>query len=122
MNIIVTGGAGFIGSHVILELLDEGHDICAIDNFFTSSPKVFDQIKKITGIDVAYRNVDIKNYNKIKKIFFEFGPELIIHLAGLKSVNESKIDPLLYYENNVFGSINILKAMNEIACKKIIFK
>ena len=61
MNIIVTGGAGFIGSHVILELLDQGHDICAIDNFFTSSPKVFDRIKKITGIDVAYRNVDIKN-------------------------------------------------------------
>ena len=121
MNIIVTGGAGFIGSHVILELLNEGHDICALDNFFTSSPKVFDRIKKITGIDVPYKNVDVKNYKKIKKIFLEFSPNIIIHLAGLKSVNESKVDPLLYYENNVFGSINILKAMDEIACKKIVF-
>ena len=121
MKMIVTGGAGYIGSHIIVELLNEGHDILAIDNFSTSSPKVFDRIKKITGIDVPYKNVDIKNYNKIKNIFLDFAPNLIIHLAGLKSVNESKNDPLLYYENNVFGSINILKAMDEIECKKIIF-
>ena len=121
MNIIVTGGAGFIGSHILVELLKKTNDILVLDNFSNSSPNVFKKIREISNCDVNFETVDLICFDRLKQIFFDFGPDLIIHLAGLKSVNESNEKPLLYYENNVLGSINLLKAMDAVQCKNIIF-
>ena len=121
MKIIVTGGAGFIGSHILIELLKKTHEIFIIDNFSNSSPNVFKKINEISNCNINFKNIDLRNFNKLKQIFFDFGPDLIIHLAGLKSVSESIEKPLLYYENNVTGSINLLKAMDAVKCKNIIF-
>ena len=121
MKIMITGGSGFIGSHILVELLKETHKIFVIDNFSNSSPKVFKKINEISNCDINFKNIDLINFDELKKIFYDFGPDLIIHLAGLKSVSESNTNPLIYYENNVIGSINLLKAMDTIECKNIIF-
>ena len=89
MKIIVTGGAGFIGSHILIELLKKTHEIFVIDNFSNSSPNVFKKINEISNCNINFKNIDLRNFDKLKQIFFDFGPDLIIHLAGLKSVSES---------------------------------
>ena len=121
MKILVTGGAGFIGSHLLIELLKKAHDIFVIDNFINSSQIVFSKIKEISNRKIKYRNVDLKKFKELKNVLINFCPDLIIHLSGLKSVLESNKKPMLYYENNVLGSINLLKAMDEVECKNIIF-
>ena len=121
MNIIVTGGAGFIGSHILIELLKNNHEIFVIDNFSNSSPNVFKKIKEISNCNINFKKIDLTNYSELKQFFSDFVPDLIIHLAGLKSVSESIENPLIYYENNVIGSINLLKAMDAVKCKNIIF-
>ena len=121
MKIIVTGGAGFIGSHILVELLKKTNEIFVIDNFSNSSPNVFKKINEILNCDINFETIDLRNFYELKQFFSDIGPDLIIHLAGLKSVSDSNENPLMYYENNVIGSINLLKAMDAVKCKNIIF-
>ena len=121
MNVIVTGGAGFLGSHILVELLKKTDDILVLDNFSNSSPNVFKKINEITNYNINFKTIDLRNFDELEQIFLDIRPDLIIHLAGLKSVNESNQKPLFYYENNVLGSINLLKAMDAVKCKNIIF-
>ena len=121
MRILVTGGAGYIGSHTIVDLLKIDTEVQVIDNFSNSSEKVFENIKKITGKKIFYENIDLLDFNNLSAFFKKSKPSLVIHFAGLKSVSESMENPILYYDVNVNGTINLLKAMDLIGCKEIIF-
>ena len=132
-TILVTGGSGFIGSHTCLILLRNGFEIFVIDSFINSSPKSLTKVKKIlerNKIDVENKlhlfNIDLKNKIKIEELFKEAisqkkSIEAVIHFAGLKSVSESISEPLKYWENNVNGTINLLKIMKKYNCKTIVF-
>ena len=121
MKILVTGGTGYIGSHTVVELINEGHDVVILDNLSNSDRKVVDRIEKITGSRPVFYEADILEKASLDKIFDKENIEAVIHFAGLKAVGESVEKPLLYYENNISGTINLLKSMNEHSCKNIIF-
>ena len=121
MRILVTGGAGYIGSHTIVDLLKIDTEVQVIDNFSNSSEKVFENIKKITGKKIFYEKIDLLDFNNLSAFFKKSKPSLVIHFAGLKSVSESMENPILYYDVNVNGTINLLKAMDLSGCKEIIF-
>ncbi len=121
MKILVTGGTGYIGSHTVVELLNEGHDVVILDNLSNSDRKVVDRIEKITGLRPVFYEADILDKESLDRIFDKEDIEAVIHFAGLKAVGESVEKPLLYYENNISGTINLLKSMNKHACKNIIF-
>ena len=121
MRILVTGGAGYIGSHTIVDLLKIDTEVQVIDNFSNSSEKVFENIKKITGKKIFYEKIDLLDFNNLSAFFKKSKPSLVIHFAGLKSVSESMENPVLYYDVNVNGTINLLKAMDLSGCKEIIF-
>lgn len=120
-KILVTGGAGFIGSHTCVELLNAGYDIVVMDNFCNSKPEALNRIKKITGKDFAFYEADMLDYAATDKIFAEQGIDSVIHFAGLKAVGESCAKPLEYYHNNIDGTITLLRVMREHGCKKIVF-
>lgn len=121
MSILVTGGAGYIGSHTVVELLDREEDIIIVDNFVNSKPEVLDRIRKITGKDFKFYEVDILDEKKLNKVFEENNIESVIHFAGLKAVGESVQKPIEYYYNNVTGTLVLLKLMKKYDCKKIVF-
>ena len=121
MKILVTGGTGYIGSHTVVELLNEGHDVVILDNLSNSDRKVVDRIEKITGLRPVFYEADILDKESLDRIFDKEDIEAVIHFAGLKAVGESVEKPLLYYENNISGTINLLKSMNKHSCKNIIF-
>lgn len=121
MKILVTGGAGFIGSHTIIELLNAGHEPIAYDNLCNASPVVFDRIKAITGVDVPFIEGDIRDADKLREVFAEYDIDCVIHFAGLKAVGESVEKPIEYYDNNVGGTVKLLEAMRDAGCKNIIF-
>lgn len=121
MKILVTGGAGYIGSHTCVELLEKGYETVIVDNLYNSSEKAVDRIKEITGKDIVFYNADIRDYEKMSSIFSTEKPDTVIHFAGLKAVGESVAKPLMYYENNIAGTLNLCKVMNENCCKNIIF-
>ena len=121
MKILVTGGAGYIGSHTCVELLNEGYEVVIVDNLYNSSEKAVDRITQITGKDVTFYNADIRDYEAMNTIFADEKPEAVIHFAGLKAVGESVSKPLEYYENNISGTLVLCKAMRENGCKNIIF-
>lgn len=121
MSILVTGGAGFIGSHTCVELLNAGYKIVIADNFYNSKPESLNRIKKITGKDFKFYEADIRDRKALDKIFEENNIEAVIHFAGLKAVGESCIIPLEYYENNIGGTITLCEAMKAAGCKKIVF-
>ena len=121
MKILVTGGTGYIGSHTVVELLKEGHDVVILDNLSNSDRKVVDRIEKITGLRPVFYEADILDKESLDRIFDKEDIEAVIHFAGLKAVGESVEKPLLYYENNISGTINLLKSMNKHSCKNIIF-
>ena len=121
LHILVTGGAGYIGSHTLILLLQKGYEVSIIDNFSTGNPKTLKRVEQITNKTVRIFNTDIRDASSIKKVLVESNPEAIIHFAGLKSPSESFITPDEYYDVNVSGTINLLTAMDEISCKKIIF-
>lgn len=121
MSILVAGGAGYIGSHTCVELLNAGYDIVIADNYSNSSPLVLDRIKKITGKEFKFYECDICDREGLEKIFDEQCIDAVIHFAGLKAVGESCVKPLDYYKNNVWGSVNLLQVMKEKNCKKIVF-
>lgn len=121
MKILVTGGAGFIGSHTIIELLNAGHEPIAYDNLCNASPVVFDRIKATTGVDVPFIEGDIRDADKLREVFAEYDIDCVIHFAGLKAVGESVEKPIEYYDNNVGGTVKLLEAMRDAGCKNIIF-
>ena len=121
MAILVTGGAGYIGSHTVVELLEAGEDIVIVDNFVNSKPEALDKIKKITGKDFKFYEVDILDEEKLEKVFKENNIESVIHFAGLKAVGESVVKPIEYYHNNITGTLVLLKLMKKYNCKKIVF-
>lgn len=120
-KILVTGGTGYIGSHTVVELLNAGYEVEILDNLFNSKIEVLDKIKEITGTKPKFHQVDLLNYEDLKSVFDGAHFDSVIHFAGLKAVGESVEKPLEYYENNVGGTINLLKCMREFGVKQIIF-
>ena len=121
MRVLVTGGAGYIGSHTCVELLESGYEVCVIDNLCNGHEIALDRVRVITNCELQFVNADIRDANALNKIFSSFKPEAVIHFAGLKAVGESVEDPLKYYEINVGGSISLLSAMSKVKCNIIIF-
>ncbi|MBR3835483.1 MAG: UDP-glucose 4-epimerase GalE [Clostridia bacterium] len=121
MKILVTGGAGYIGSHTCVEMLDAGHEIVIVDNFYNSCPEALNRIKELSGKDFQFYECDIRDRAGLDKIFAENKIDAVIHFAGLKAVGESCAKPLEYYENNIGGTITLCEAMRDAGCKKIVF-
>ena len=120
-RILVTGGTGYIGSHTIIELYKESYEIDVLDNLYNSKITVLDQIEKISGRRPNFYQIDLLDYVKMDELFAKNHYDLVIHFAGLKAVGESVEQPLKYYENNVGGTINLLKCMQKHNVNKIIF-
>ena len=121
MKILVTGGAGYIGSHTCVELLNEGYEVVIVDNLDNSNAKAVDRIEEITGKKVKFYQKDIRDKEAMNEIFANEKPDCVIHFAGLKAVGESVQKPLEYYENNINGTLVMLDAMRKNGCKNIIF-
>ena len=121
MRILLTGGAGYIGSHTLVELLANKYKFCVVDNLSNSNIEFISRVQNITKKEFKFNLVDICDHNALSKVFESFRPEIVIHFAGSKSVKESFDNPLKYYKNNVFGSINLLNVMDKYSCSKIIF-
>ena len=121
MSILVTGGAGYIGSHTCVELLNAGKDIVLIDNFSNSKTDVLDSIKKITKKDFKFYGVNYLDRESLERVFSENKISAVINFAGYKAVGESVFKPLEYYHNNVSGAITLLDVMRKYGCKKFVF-
>lgn len=121
MNILVTGGAGYIGSHTCVELLNAGHEIIIVDNFYNSKPEVLNRIRKITSKDFKFYEVDLLNEDKLTQVFKTHVIDAVIHFAGLKAVGESVEKPGLYYHNNITGTLNLLKVMKTFNVNQLVF-
>lgn len=121
MSVLITGGAGFIGSHTCVEMLNAGREIVVIDNFSNASPKVYDRVKAITGKDFPLIECDIRDEEKLGEVFAAYHIDAVIHFAGLKAVGESCRLPVEYYDNNVGGTVTLLKAMKKANVKTIVF-
>lgn len=121
MSILVTGGAGYIGSHTCVELLNAGYEITVVDNLYNSSPKSLDRVKELTGKDFKFYECDIRDTDGMGKIFKENKIDAVIHFAGLKAVGESCEKPLEYYDNNIGGTLKLCEVMRNNNCKNIVF-
>ena len=121
MAILVTGGAGYIGSHTVVELLSIGKDVVVVDNLSNSSEKSLERVKEITGKDVKFYKADILDRAALCEIFEKEQIESCIHFAGLKAVGESVAKPWEYYNNNITGTLVLLDVMKKYGCKNIIF-
>ena len=121
MKILVTGGAGFIGSHTCCELLDAGYEVVVIDNFSNSKREVIGSIEKITGKSVKLYEGDVCDKDLLRKIFGENNIDAVIHFAGFKAVGESVAKPLMYYRNNIDSTLSLLEVMSEFGCKRLAF-
>ena len=121
MSILITGGAGYIGSHTIVELLNSNQEVVVIDNLCNSSKVVLDKVSEITGKSVTFYEGDILDAPLLDTIFTQHNIEAVIHFAGLKAVGESVEQPLMYYHNNVTGSVVLCKAMAKHGCKNLVF-
>lgn len=120
-RILLTGGTGYIGSHTAIELINKGYDVEILDNLFNSKITVLDKIEKLTGKRPKFYEVDLLDKEGMEKVFAEGRYDLVIHFAGLKAVAESVKNPLLYYNNNVTGTLNLLECMKKYGVKNIIF-
>ena len=121
MAILVTGGTGFIGSHTVVELLNDGRDVVILDNLVNSKECVLDRIEQITGKRPKFYKADLLDLDATEKVFAENQIDSVIHFAGLKAVGESVEKPLLYYHNNLTGTLNLCQAMLDHGCKMIVF-
>lgn len=121
MAILLPGGAGYIGSHTAIELLNLGKDVIIVDNFSNSKPEILDKIKQITGKDFKFYELDCLDRDKLEKVFEENKIDAVINFAGFKAVGESVQKPIEYYTNNVTGALIILDIMKKYNCKKFIF-
>ena len=121
MNILLTGGAGYIGSHTIIELDKAGHSVVVVDNLVNSNPESLRRVAKIIGKEIPFYEVDVRNKEALSKVFDENKFDAVIHFAGLKAVGESVSKPLEYYHNNMTGTFILLDVMRQYGCKNIIF-
>ena len=121
MRILVTGGAGYIGSHTVVELLNCGHEVIVIDNFCNSSPICIKRVEQITGKKVTLYENDVRDRKVLSRIFSKHKIDWVIHFAGLKAVGESCQMPLEYYDNNIGGTLVLLEEMKKHGCKRIVF-
>lgn len=121
MQILVTGGAGYIGSHTCVELLNRGMDVVVIDNLVNSSAKSLERVRQITGKDLAFYQKDVRDRAALDEIFEKHDINCVIHFAGLKAVGESVQMPLEYYDNNLFSTVTLCEAMRDHNVKNIVF-
>lgn len=121
MRVLVTGGAGYIGSHTLLELISAGHDVCVLDNYTNASPEVLRRVRSLTNETITDHVGDVRDTDQLDQVMGSFQPEAVVHFAGLKAVGESETQPLAYYDVNVNGTLTLLRAMDRVGCKRIIF-
>ncbi len=121
LTILATGGAGFIGSHVVVELIAAGHCVVILDNFENASPEVPARLRRITGSDVPNVRGDVRDRDLVQSVLVRYGIDAVIHLAGKKAVGESVAQPLMYYESNLGGGITLLEAMQATKVGKLLF-
>ena len=121
MAILVTGGAGYIGSHTVVELLNQDHEVVIVDDFSNAHPTVLDRIKELSGKTFSFYELNLLDKEGLKKVFDENDIEAVIHFAGFKAVGESVEKPLKYYHNNITGTLVLLEVMKEFNVKKIVF-
>lgn len=121
MKVLVTGGAGYIGSHTMVELLNSGYDVVCIDDFSNSKPETLKNVKRITNKEFKFYEGDVCNKDILNKIFDEQKIDVVIHFAGYKAVGESVKMPIRYYRNNLDSTLSLLEIMNSHNCKKIVF-
>lgn len=121
MKILVTGGAGYIGSHTVIELLGKGYEVVIVDNFYNSHPEVLERIKELSGKDFKFYEIDLLDKNALKKVFEENKIDSVIHFAGYKAVGESVEKPLMYYHNNLTSTFILCEVMKKYGVKNIVF-
>ena len=121
MKILVTGGLGYIGSHTVVELLNEGYEVVVVDNLYNSSRDVYDKIKIITGKDFTFYEEDVCIEKKLEEIFSKEKPDGVIHFAAYKAVGESVEKPIMYYENNLVSTMKLCKVMKKHNCNVFVF-
>ncbi len=121
MNILVTGGAGYIGSHTCLELLSAGYTVTVLDNYCNSNPESLNRVERITGKSIARVQADVRDGPALAQALRDSGAQAVIHFAGLKAVGESVQQPLRYYDNNVVGTLRLLETMAQCNVKKLVF-
>ena len=121
MNVLVTGGTGYIGSHTCVELIEAGHHPLVLDNLVNSNPESLRRVKTITGVEVPFIEGDVCDEDFLRKVFSEHPVDCVIHFAGLKAVGESVAKPLEYYQNNLGSTMALCRVMGEFGVKKIIF-
>lgn len=120
MKVLVTGGAGYIGSHTVVELLTAGHEVVVIDDLSNAKIEVIDRIKEITGKSVSFYRMDCADKEKLRDVFRNNSIDAVIHFAGFKAVGESVKKPLQYYRNNLDSTMTLLEVMEEFGCKKLV--
>lgn len=121
MAILITGGAGYIGTHAMVEFLNAGREVICVDNFSNSKPCALERVKQITGKDFKSYEVDLLDYDALEKVFQENEIDSCIHFAGLKAVGESCQKPLMYYHNNLTGTFNLCSLLGKYGAKRIVF-
>ncbi len=120
-TILVTGGAGYIGSHMCVELLQAGHEVVVVDNLSNSSARSLEAVERITQRSLRFHEVDLRDAQALRKIFETYELESVLHFAGLKAVGESVSQPASYYDNNVVGSLRLVEAMEEANVRELVF-
>jgi UDP-glucose 4-epimerase len=121
VRILITGGAGYIGSHTLVEVLNAGHEACVVDNLCNASEEALRRVKLLTNRDFAFFKADIREPNAMAALIRDFQPEAVIHFAALKAVGKSVADPLPYFDNNVYGTIVLLNALKASSCRRFVF-
>lgn len=121
MNVLVTGGMGYIGSHTCIQLIEAGMQPIILDNLYNSSEEVLNRIKKVTGKTVDFVKGDIRSKDDLRKLFSGYDIDSVIHFAGHKAVGESVAKPLQYYDNNVYGTLNLVSIMEEFSVNSLVF-
>ena len=121
MKLLVTGGAGFIGSHAVLEFLRAGHDVLSLDNYSNSSPESLKRVAKLAGRPAEVLEGDLRDEALLLALMREKRFDAVVHFAGLKAVGESVEKPRLYVDNNIIGTGHLLKAMKDVGCRNLVF-
>ncbi len=121
MAILVTGGAGYIGSHTVVDLLENDYEVVIVDDFSNAHPTVLDRIKELSGKDFSFYELNLLDKDALTKVFKENDIDAVIHFAGFKAVGESVAEPLMYYHNNITGTLILLEVMENFGVKKIVF-
>jgi UDP-glucose 4-epimerase len=121
MKILVTGGAGYIGSHTLVELLAAGHEPVVVDNLCNSKEEALERVRRISGRDFAFHRLDLRDLPALEQVFKQHAFDAVVHFAGLKAVGESTEQPLLYYDNNVIGTLNLCRAMDGAGVRRLVF-